>query len=310
MRFVCGLLFAAAASAHVMSMSTGELAIQGASAHFELRIPLYEVSHVTHPETTLLAHVAFAGARTVAQSCRADAAADAYICDADYLFPHPVEKVEVECTLAAVTVPNHIHLLHATLGGRREEAVFDRAFTRASIRFRDPSPGEQAVTEATAGLLRALDGPVQWLFLGALVLAARSRRELFALAAAFLLAQAASVILVPLTGWQPPPRFVEAAAALTIAYLAIELLLLPRAGARWAVAAALGAFHGLWLLLFLASSRYRAPLVILGAAIGEAALLAALAWAAARIRLVRAVPVLASALLVFGLAWFWLRLRG
>ncbi|MBS1853754.1 MAG: HupE/UreJ family protein [Acidobacteria bacterium] len=309
-RVPCGLLLAAAASAHVMSMSTGDLTIAGVRAHFELRIPLYEVEHVTRPETTLLAHVRFAGARTQAQSCRADTAAGAYVCDADYVFRSPVENLEVECTLASVTVPNHIHLLHATLGGKREEAVFDRTFTRATIRFHDPSAGEEAVTQAAAGFLRALGGPVQWLLLGALALAARSRRELGALAAAFLLAQAASVVVVPLTNWQPPPRFVEAASALTVAYLAVEMLLLPRAGARWAVAGAMGAFHGLWLDVFVVSTRYHAALVLAGAAVGQAAVVAALGWAAARIALRRAVPVLASALLVFGLVWFWLGLRG
>lgn len=309
-RAACGLLFAAAASAHVMSMSTGDLAIEGARAHYELRLPLYEVDHVSRPEVTLLEHVHFAGARTAVHSCHADAAADTYVCDADYVFPAPVEEVAVECTLASVTVPGHIHLLRATLGGKTQEAVFDRAFTRGTLRFRDPPAAEEAVNEASAGLLRALDGPAAWLLLGALALAARSKRELAAMTLAFVAAQAVSAAGIPLAGWQPAPRFVEAAAALAVAYLAAEILLLPRAGARWAVAAALGAIHGLWLVLFLASTRYRAALVLTGAAVGEAAVVAALGWAASRMKWSRAAPVAAAALLVLGLAWFWMRLRG
>ena len=303
------LLLAWPAVAHIMSMSTGDLTLAGAHAHYELRIPLYEMSHVTRPEQTLLANVRFRGARVVSQSCRANTAADTYVCAADYTFPSPVDEVSVECTLPSVTVPNHVHLLHVTLGARRQDAVFDASFTRTTIRFHQPGAGEAAVTEAVAGLLRALGGPVQLLFLGTLVLAARSRRELVLMAAAFVAGQCAALAVVPLTAWQPAPRFVEAAAALSIAYLAVEILLLPKAGTRWLVAAALGAFHGLWLLVFIGSTRYRPALVMAGAAAGEAAVLSALGWAASRVASRRAVPALASALLVFGLAWFWMRLR-
>ena len=52
---------------------------------------------------------------------------------------------------------------------------------------------------------------MQVLFIAALVLAARSRRELIVMAAAFLAGQCASVAILPSTGWQPAARFVEAA---------------------------------------------------------------------------------------------------
>ena len=41
------------------------------------------------------------------------------------------------------------------------------------------------------------------------------------------------------------------AAALSVAYLAIEVLLIPKAGQRWLVVGLLGAFHGLYFGLFL-----------------------------------------------------------
>jgi len=304
------LLLAWPAMAHVMSMSTGELTVSGAKAHYELRIPLYEISHVKQPEETLLANVRFEGARLVSKSCKTDEPAESYLCAADYAFPKPVDEIAVECTLAAVTVPNHVHLMHATLAGKREEAVFDSALTRATLRFHKASAGEAAVTEATAGLLQALSGPVQLLFLSALVIAARSRRELAITAGAFYIGECAAVAVAPFTGWQPAPRFVEAAAALTIAYLAVEILLLPKAGARWLVIGALGTFHGLSLWLFIEGTRYRSALVLAGAALGQGGVLAAVWWAVSRMKSRRAIPALASALLVFGLAWFWMRLRG
>ena len=312
-RALCFALLACPAFAHVMSMSSGDLAILGARAHYELRMPLYEVVHVSNPERTLLEHIRFAGAHLVRSECRADTARDTYLCAADYEFSAPVDRVDVECTFPAVTVPNHVHLLRATLQEKRDEAVFDVGFTRATLRFRPPTAAEIAVTQAGAGFVRALAGAVQVLFLAALVLAARSRRELLAIAAMFLAGQAVSVLALTHAAWQPAPRFVEAATALAVAYLAVEILFLPEAGARWLVAGVLGTLHGLYFRLFVQTTGYSPTLVLLGAALAEAAAIAVLALALSRLsRLMKAfrpVQVAASALLVFGMVWFLLRLR-
>jgi hypothetical protein len=299
--------------AHVMSMSSGDLVIAGARAHYELRMPLYEVAHVSNPERSLLEHVRFSGARLVRSQCVADPSRGIYICDADYEFAGPVDRLDVECTLAAVTVPTHVHLLRASLGEKRDEAVFDLGFTRATLRFRPLTAAEIAITQAGAGFVRALGGAVQVLFLAALVLAARSRRELLAIAAMFLVGQAASVLGMAHVLWQPAPRFVEAATALAVAYLAVEILLLPQAGARWLVAGVLGALHGLYFHLFVRTTGYSPALVLVGAALAEAAAIAILALVLSRVgRLAKAfrpVQVAASALLVFGMVWFLVRLR-
>lgn len=298
----------------MVSMSSGDLTVNGARAHYELRMPLYEVSHVAAPERTLLEHVRFAGARLVAKSCAADTGRALYVCEADYEFAAPVDRVEVECTLAAVTVPNHVHLLRAQLDGKQDQGLFDISFTHATLRFRPPTAAETAIAQSGAGWMRALGGAVQLLFLAALVVAARSRRELLALSAMFLAGQVACVLVVPHTAWQPVPRFVEAAAALTVAYLAVEILLLPRAGARWAIAGVLGAFHGLYFHLFLQNSGYRAAYVLAGAALAEIAAISVMALLFSRVarmaRALRPVQVSASALLLFGLLWFAMRLRG
>jgi HupE / UreJ protein len=316
-RALCFVLLAWPLPAHVMSMSSGDLAILGARAHYELRMPLYEVAHVPNPERTLLGHIRFAGARMARGECRADAARDTYICVADYEFAAPVDRLDVECTFAAITVPNHVHLLRASLGEKpgekRDEAIFDLGFTRATLRFRPPTAAEIAITQAGAGLVRALGGTVQVLFLAALALAARSRRELLAIAAAFLVGQAASVLTMAHVAWQPAPRFVEAATALAVAYLAVEILLLPQAGGRWLVAGVLGALHGLYFHLFVQTTGYSPALVLLGASLAEAAAVAVLALALSRVgrmaKAFRPVQVAASALLVFGMVWFLLRLR-
>ena len=305
------------AAAHVVSMSSGDLTIDGARARYDLRMPLYEIVHVAHPETELLEHIRFfsngRAPRLISQSCTPDPARDTYFCVAQYEFTEPVEHLDVECSFPSITVPNHVHLLRATLGQKNDQAIFDRTFPRATLRFRPPTAFETAVIEAGAGFVRALGGAVQILFLAALALAARSRRELAALAGMFLLGQAAAVFGVPRTGFQPAARFVEAAAALTVAYLAVEILLLPKAGARWLIAGILGAFHGLYFHLFLQNTGYRPGLVMAGAALAEIPAIALLAFMFSQIRKwaqpLRPLQVAASALLAFGMVWFFLRLR-
>jgi hypothetical protein len=317
MRILAGFaLLACPAFAHVMSMSSGDLAINGTLAHYEFRLPLYEVPHVPNPAQSLFAHIVFASGGRAAQildkSCRQDAAQGSYVCTADYKFAAPVDTLDVECTFPAVTVPNHVHLLRVENGAKRDQALFDISFPRAALRFRPPTPLETAVTQAGGGALRALGGAAQILFLASLVLAARSRRELLLLAGMFLAGQIAAVAIVPLTAWRPPVRFVEAAAGLTIAYLAVEILVLPQAGMRWLIVAVLGAFHGLYFDLFLRTTGYHPTYVLGGAIVAEVVLIAILAplfaYLSKLLAAVKPVPVCASALLITGMAWFFLRL--
>jgi hypothetical protein len=207
-----------------------------------------------------------------------------------------------------------VHLLRAQLNGKQDQGLFDISFTHATLLFRPPTAAEIAVTQAGAGAMRALGGVVQLLFLAALVVAARSRRELLALTGMFLAGQLVAVLVMPHFAWQPAPRFVEAAAALTVAYLAVEILLLPQAGSRWAIAGVLGVFHGLFFHIFLQTTGYSILYVSCGAAVAQLAAIAILALLfspVARVaKAVRAVQVSAGALLLFGLAWFALRLRG
>jgi HupE / UreJ protein len=305
------------AYAHVMSMSSGDLTVEGAHGHYELRMPLYEVAHIKNPESSIFENIHFWSglreARLVAKSCRTDAGADSYLCTADYEFASPPDYVDVACTYPSITVPNHVHLLRASMSGKLDQAVFDLSFTRSTLRFRPPTPLETAVTETGAGFIRAWAGIVQLVFLAALVLAARSGKELLALAAMFVGGQIASVLIMPHTGWQLAPRFVEAAAALTVAYLAVEILLLPQAGARWLIAAVLGGFHGLYFHLFVQTTSYHPGFVLAGAALAEAMAIAVLWLVFSRIsriaRALRPVQVSAGVLLAFGMIWFFLRLR-
>jgi HupE / UreJ protein len=294
MRRLLLLCLASPLWAHVVSISTGELRVDGPTAVFELRIPIYEIAHVANPETALIDHVRFAGARLASERCRAEQ--DDYVCVANYEFPARVDRINVECTLFAVTVPNHVHILHAIEGPNSDDAVFDETLTRAEIRFHPPSRLETATRDAAFGVKRAAAG-ISALFLLILMIAARSAREAVLLAAMYLAGEWLMRPIAPLIPWQFSPRFLDAVMALTVAYLALEILVLPRAGSRWAVVLALGFFHGFYFAAF-------PPAYLAGAAIAQAAILVALVWIALRF----ATPALrrasAALLLAAGLGLF------
>ena len=289
------LLFAAPLYAHVVSMSTGELRVDGPLADYELRMPMYEVAHVANPET-LLDYIHFVGARRVSAKCHEDAGT--YVCQAHYEFSGRVDRVDVECTLYQVTVPNHVHLLHAVQGSNGDQAVFDQTFPRAELRFRPPSRFEILSREMIAGCWRAVVSPAS-LFLLALMIAARSARDGGLLAVLYLAGQWAIRPLAPKIPFQFSTRFIEAAMALTVAYLALEILLLPQAK-RWAVVLVLGLFHGLHFASF-------PPTYLAGAQIFEAASVTLLFAISLKWMGPVARRTAAAILLAVGLTWFGFR---
>jgi HupE / UreJ protein len=290
------ILTASTLRAHVVSVSTGELRVDGPLADFELRVPMYEVAHVAHPEA-LLDHISFAGAHRMSSACHAEG--DSYICNAHYEFTRPVDRVDVDCTLFAVTVPNHVHLLHATEGLNSDEAVFDQSVQRAELRFHPPSRVELLAREMFAGIRHAILSPAG-IFLLVLMIAARSAREGVLLGAMFIVGEWLIRPIGPKIPWQFSPRFLECALALTVAYLALEILVIPQAGRRWAVVLILGALHGLYFAGF--PSTYLAGAGMFQAVALIVLIAVALKWATPRVR-----QIGAGVLLGAGLAWFTYR---
>jgi hypothetical protein len=302
---------------HAVSLSTGDLTIQGRRATYELRLPTYEAAHIPEPARDLFRHVSFSeggsSARIVQQACRGEQQDASFRCTAVYEFEAEPESVDVRCTFTEITVPNHVHVLRAVKAGAEDQAVFDMTFQNATLNFQPPSPAFQALAEIAGGAVRGAAGAAQILLLVALVLAGRSRRELAALAVCWIISQAIVAVAVPWTGWYPAPRFVEAAAALSVAYLAVEILFFPTAAYRWAVVSVLGAIHGLYLALLLQTTGLHAAYLLAGAALAQLALIGvfAIVWrfiskAAGQLQPARIASLL---LLVTGLGWFVVRLR-
>jgi HupE / UreJ protein len=299
MRRLFPFLICCSAYAHVVSMSSGELHVNGRTATYELRIPTYELTHVTHPETALLDQLKFEGGRRTSSMCQAQDGT--YICRADYEFDRPVpDKIEVECTLFQVTVPNHVHLLYAVQGPNSDQAVFDQSFRQAEVRFHPPSRAELIAKAAVAGIARLFTSVSGLLFLAVLVLAARNIREMGILTIALLVGEWLARPLSLRIPMSFSPEFLEAVLALTVAYLAAEIVFLPDSQARWAVVPILGIAHGLPFAAFPSS-------YLTAASITQAILLTAL-WLAARF-VTRVSPAnwkrpAAGVMLVAGIGWF------
>jgi hypothetical protein len=283
------------AYAHVVSMSSGELHVNGRTATYELRMPMYELTHVTHPETALLDQVKFEGARRTSSQCQEQDGT--YICRADYEFDRPVpDKIQVECTLFQITVPNHVHLLYAVQGPNSDQAVFDQSFRQAEVRFHPPSRAELIAKDSAAGVARLFKSVSGLLFLVVLVLAARNTREMGILTVVFVAGEWSARPIAPRIPLAFSPEFLEAVLALTVAYLAAEIVFLPESQARWAVVPILGIAHGLAFAAF-------PPPYLAAASITQVFFLGVL-WLA-----VRKMPSgwrrpAAGVLLIAGIGWF------
>src|SRR5262249_27446358 len=155
--------------------------------------------------------------RRTSSSCEDDSGT--YVCRATYEFPMPVpEKIDVDCTLYKVTVPNHVHLLYAVQGANSDQVVMDQSVSQTEVRFRPPTPGEIVLRDTSAGIVRLLKSPSALLFLLALALASRGKREAAILAAGFLISE---WIARPLGQRLPlwfSHEFLEAVFALSVAY--------------------------------------------------------------------------------------------
>jgi len=239
-KFLALLAISAPLWAHAVSMSTGELRIDGPLADFELRIPMVEVGQMTNP-TSILDYIRFDGGHRTSAKCADEDGT--YVCHASYEFETLVpDRLGVDCTFFEATAPNHVHWLHAMRGANSDQEVFDQAFPRSELHFRRPSRIETFAREFGLGLARAGRNWMGWLFLLGLGIAAPRAILPFVF---FLVGEAGAILLGPHIPWPLAPRFLEAAMALTVAYLAVEILMAAEPKQLAWIVAVLGLFHGL-----------------------------------------------------------------
>jgi HupE / UreJ protein len=289
------LLMAAPLFAHVVSMSTGELRIDGPLADYELRIPMVEVAQMANP-SSILDYIHFDGGhRTTAKCADEDGT---YVCHAGYEFATLVpERLGVECKFFEATVPNHVHWLHAVRGANSDQEVFDLAFPTSELRFRPPSRIETFMREFGLGFARAARNWIGLLFILGLAIAAPRSILPFA---CFLIGEASAILIGPRIPWPMAPRFLEAAMALTVAYLAVEILMASDTRNLAWIVGLLGLFHGLGV------SGFPLPYSV-AAGVWQLAIFVLLAWTAGRLW-ARWRKAIAWGLLAVGLAGFVFRL--
>jgi hypothetical protein len=218
-------------AAHMVSLSSGQMEISGATAQLVLRVPTYEV-----PEGEKMLGDAYqiAGATLAERTCAT--ANEELVCT--YRFTNVPAKPRVICRLADVLVANHVHVLTAQRDGAIARQVFSGPEREAELRF---DGGVDPLRDALDGVRQAFSGWARILLLFTIGFAARRRWEALAFAVAVAGGQAASLWF----GLPASPRFVEAAAAIGVGYLAFEVWLLPEAGHRWAPVAGVGLLLGL-----------------------------------------------------------------
>src|SRR5208282_4050231 len=89
------LIAAAPVWAHVVSMSTGELRVDGPLADYELRIPMVEVAQMANP-AAILNYIHFEGGHRRSAKCAEEDGT--YVCHASYEFESMVpDRLPVEC---------------------------------------------------------------------------------------------------------------------------------------------------------------------------------------------------------------------
>ncbi len=297
-----------------MSASRGTLSLAGNEVRYELQMPLYEIAAVDSPESALLGafHISSDGAEPTGFNgdCSEEPTEDMYVCRASFTFAQHPRSVRVRCEYHSVTVSNHVHILHSGEAGLARQTMFDIVSPEAEIRFATPAPAEIFQSQFTAGMRRVIVNPILVLFLLALVLAARMPQEALKIAAAFLAAEVPAALVFQASAQPLPVRFVEAAGALTIAYLAVEVLLLPEAGKRWLIAGGLGLFHGLFFGGFLRQTELRPLYFLSGAVLCEIIVLVVLGGIRLKTCGRRWEQLAALLLFVIGFGWFLIRLQG
>ena len=146
------LLLAAAASAHVISMSTrlghgrrqprrihpAHAEIRGAGPHGPAQL-LFDHIHF---------YSGFETGRLTGAECHDDPATANYLCAANYQFSAPVDRLRVECTFYEVTVPNHIHMLHARTCRQVRSGDSRLRFLLRNLAFRPPTATELMAEQA------------------------------------------------------------------------------------------------------------------------------------------------------------------
>lgn len=214
---------------------------------------------------------------------------------------------------------SHRNIVNYTLAGSTGTFIF-------SAEDRELHAGEdhllgRVARFVTLGFAHILAGMDHILFIVALLLGSRSLGSLLKIASAFTAAHSVTLVLTALGWLSLPSQIIEPLIALSITYVAIENLVMPKASSRLAVVFGFGLLHGMGFASALQFSGDGGWLMLLslvtfniGIEVGQALIILTVFPALLLVRRVQWASVaqgLATSIVsVVGLVWFVERLAG
>ena len=311
MTFAFLILLALPLGAHMVSMSSGTLQVNGTKLVYQARIPLFEIPNMPGFDKLLFAEIRFSGkrgeAKLLTSGCVPDTAEGFYRCDATYELNQPDEEIEAAVGWHKVIAQNHVHVLSAMRGETMARAVFQSSTPTATLRFRPLTLIEKIAESSLASVQWFVTTPVMLLLALGLVVVSRNRKELGLVTTSFLIGQLLPLAAIGVAA-RFNPRFLELGAALAVAYLAVEVLFLPQAGNRWLVAGGVGIFPGLALGSLVQQTDLDPAGVWIGAILVELLLIAIaglawLRWGAGKLERPGAWTLLSASVAWFAYRW-------
>lgn len=140
---------------------------------------------------------------------------------------------------------DHTVLMQLTHGTERQQVVLSIGEPESLFALNIPrSRWQQAADFLRLGIKHIFFGFDHLCFLAALIIVGGRLRDLVTTVTSFTLAHSATLILATLGIITPPSRLIESLIAVSIIYVAVENLLVPRPGHRWALTFGFGLVHG------------------------------------------------------------------
>ena len=250
-----GALLPAAAGAHALRLSTGEVTVEDRRVQAVLQFARAELDALRPEEVAATIRVSSDGAPcALAGSSVAPAQEDGVAVTARWECPRVPGRLRMELGFLDRLPEGHLHVALLRLPG---VTVQRTARASAPVLEVEPQPGVWAGARRflRLGAEHIFQGSDHIAFLIGVLLLGGSFRQLVGIVTAFTVAHSATLALATL-GWVvPPPRLVEPLIALSIVAVGVENLLALRApllaervraaiGHRWRLTLGFGLVHG------------------------------------------------------------------
>lgn len=160
-----------------------------------------------------------------------------------YEAQRPIGDLTIQVRALQNLYSDHRTLAEIDWGGRIEQFVFQHGSSYAATRG-GARPWSTARQFTLLGVEHIFTGYDHILFLFGLLLAGRGFKNLVAIVTSFTLAHSITLALATFGMVQPARRAIEAAIALSVAYVGAENLLVKDVRHRWRITFAFGLVHG------------------------------------------------------------------